>query len=184
MSKTKYDEFGRELPDPTPKAMPVGFKRPETLDEQIRRLIRTHMSDMAEDQGFETFEEADDFAVEEDDQFDPETPFEMEFDPVLQREVSPDMIASNPVEYRDQFVEAVMQDEGTDHYIKATQKRLKRVAQRERDRRQAQQEMFSLEEQSEGSAEQNLEPSPPAEPEKPKSGDELSSRSWNGWRGE
>lgn len=57
----KYDEFGRELPDATPVELPVGFVRPPTLQEEIMRLIRNEMSQQAAEQGYETFEEADDF---------------------------------------------------------------------------------------------------------------------------
>lgn len=163
MVKTKYDDQGRELPDPTPKAMPVGFKRPESLDEQIRRLIRTHMSDTAEEQGYESFEEADDFDVEDDD-YDPETPFEMDFDPVLGREVSPQMIADDPVRFRDEYVEKAVDDVETDEQIERASRR-RRWPRIGRNRRK-QQEMFVDDEQGEGSAEQNLEPSPPAEPER------------------
>lgn len=62
-----FDKQGRELPDPTPVDIPAGFKRPETLAEQIKRMIRTDMSSFAESQGAESFEEANDFEVDEDD---------------------------------------------------------------------------------------------------------------------
>lgn len=63
----KFDKDGRELPDPRPMEIPAGFKRPETLQEQIRRLIRTDVSAFAEDQGAESFWEANDFDTEDDD---------------------------------------------------------------------------------------------------------------------
>lgn len=56
----------KEYPDPTPVEMPLGFKRPPTLQEEIQRIIRVQMSQQARAEGFETFEEADDFAVDED----------------------------------------------------------------------------------------------------------------------
>lgn len=64
----KYDEQGREILDPTPVAMPVGFKRPPTLDERIRAFVRTELSRQAAEEGNETFEEADDFYVEEEEE--------------------------------------------------------------------------------------------------------------------
>ena len=73
---------GRELPDPTPMALPVGFERPESIQQLIRRLV-TDPSIRAdlEAQGEETFDEADDFNVE-DETFDPSSPYEESFDPL------------------------------------------------------------------------------------------------------
>lgn len=63
----RYDEEGRcEIPDPRPVAVPAGMRRPLTIQEEIKRAIRAEMSQVAADQGFETFEEADDFEVDED----------------------------------------------------------------------------------------------------------------------
>lgn len=64
-----------EYPDPTPVEMPLGFKRPPTLQEEIQRIIRQQMSMQAEEAGFESFEEADDFEVDEDP--DPLSPYEV-----------------------------------------------------------------------------------------------------------
>lgn len=61
------DERGWEIPDPTPMAWPAGVRRPETLTEQIRRLVRLEVSQAAAAQGMETFEESDDFDVDDDD---------------------------------------------------------------------------------------------------------------------
>lgn len=71
----KYDEFGRELPDPTPVEMPLNFKRPVPMAELIRRTIRTELSRRAEQAGFESFDESDDFDV--DDDVEPVSPYEM-----------------------------------------------------------------------------------------------------------
>lgn len=76
-----------EVPDPTPMAIPIGFKRPETLAEQVRRLVRSEqLSSYARSQGMESFEEAEDFDV--DDDFDPRTPYELEFDPAVGKEIT------------------------------------------------------------------------------------------------
>lgn len=64
----KYDEHGREILDPTPVAMPVGFKRPPSLDERIRAFVRTELSRQAAEEGNETFEEADDFDVPDEEE--------------------------------------------------------------------------------------------------------------------
>lgn len=85
--EVRLDEHGREIPDPTPMEVPLGFKRPETLAEQVQRLVRTSMSAHAAMHGMETFEEAEDLEVDED--FDPYTPYEVEFDPVIGRDITP-----------------------------------------------------------------------------------------------
>lgn len=78
--KFYLDEHGRELPDPTPIAPPVGFRRQPSLAEQIRAMVRSErLRQEAEAQGFETFEEADDFEVGDD--YDPTSPYEEVFDP-------------------------------------------------------------------------------------------------------
>lgn len=73
------DEKGREVNTAPPAAMPVGFHRPPSLQEQIRKLVRDQMSQYAANRGAETFEEADDFNVGDDD-FDPRSPYEENFD--------------------------------------------------------------------------------------------------------
>jgi hypothetical protein len=74
------DHNGHEIPDPTPMAPPVGYKRQPTLVEQIRNMIRSEkLAAEAQSAGFETFEEADDFDVEDD--YDPHSPFENDFEP-------------------------------------------------------------------------------------------------------
>lgn len=55
-----------EFPDPTPVEMPLGFRRPPTLQEEIQRIVRIQMSQQAQEHGFESFEEADDFEVDDD----------------------------------------------------------------------------------------------------------------------
>lgn len=73
------DARGRELPDPTPMAPPVGFKKQKSLTEQIREQIRSEaLRFAAESAGAETFEDADDFEVGD---FDPSSPYEEQFEP-------------------------------------------------------------------------------------------------------
>lgn len=72
--------------DPTPLAIPVGMKKPESIAEMVQRLVRSaEMRRYAESQGAETFEEAEDFDVGDD--MDPSAPYELEFDPYLGKEV-------------------------------------------------------------------------------------------------
>lgn len=59
----QYDGH-KEVPDPTPVEMPLGYFRPEPLLETIRRLVQVE-SAYAEQEGLESFEEADDFEVGE-----------------------------------------------------------------------------------------------------------------------
>lgn len=83
----RLDDKGREIPDNSRPVIPLGFKKPEGLNEMVQRFVRHAISVQAASQGKETFEEADDFDVE-DDQALPETPYEVDFDPVLGKDVS------------------------------------------------------------------------------------------------
>lgn len=51
--------------DPKPVEVPTELKRPESTDERMRRLIREHISPKAQDMGFESLEESEDFDVED-----------------------------------------------------------------------------------------------------------------------
>lgn len=59
------DDRGWELPNPVPLEFETGLKRPLTLQEQIQRVMRVELSKQAQNQGRETFEESQDFAVED-----------------------------------------------------------------------------------------------------------------------
>lgn len=69
----------REHLDPTPLALPVGFRSPPSLIDQMRSMIRREFSEAAAMAGRETFEEANDFDVP-DDPDDPQTPWEVAAD--------------------------------------------------------------------------------------------------------
>lgn len=77
------NEKGQEVLDPNPLVIPAGFERPLTLQEQIRRLMRTEYQQLlqtgADPNDIESPEEAEDFDV--DDDFDPASPFEEGFMP-------------------------------------------------------------------------------------------------------
>lgn len=96
----KLTPDGKEDLDPSPVSMPLGAKRPERLEDQIARLVRSHEY-QAVMNGDDTLEEAMDFDVEED--FDPTSPFETEFDENLGREISPQEWHEN----RDHFLAEV-----------------------------------------------------------------------------
>ncbi|UDN67534.1 hypothetical protein [robinz microvirus RP_39] len=72
---------GREYPDPVPMAVPVGYTAPPTIMEMIKTMIHSErLREVADAQGFDTFEEAEDFDVL-DDPVDPHTDYEAVFDP-------------------------------------------------------------------------------------------------------
>lgn len=81
--RAKLNDRGEEKLDPTPMAIPVGFERPLTMEQQVARLMRAQyemqvkVRDMT---GVETPEEADDFDIE-DDPIDMTTPYEEHFMP-------------------------------------------------------------------------------------------------------
>lgn len=90
---------GREALDPTPVAIPVGFKRPPSLEEQIKRLVADRdIQRSLSEAGVETFEEANDFDIP-DDPPDPRALDEEWYDPALNRTVT----AREVYEQRDQL---------------------------------------------------------------------------------
>lgn len=96
------DENGHEVPDPRPMSIPSGFKRPESLAEQVQRLVARGISDYAAARGGESWEEANDFEV--DDDFDPSTPYEEFFDPVLGKSVTPDEFRQHADRYKEELL--------------------------------------------------------------------------------
>lgn len=98
----ELDGYGWEVPDQNRVEIPAGFKRPETLAEQVQRLVRTSISRQAEAEGYETWEEANDFDV--DDDFDPTTPYEEFFDPVIGRSVTPEEFRQHEARYREEVL--------------------------------------------------------------------------------
>jgi len=72
------DEHGREKPNPTPMAPPIGYRRQPTIAEQMRQMIQLASLEAAQ-AGAETEEEANDFDVGED--MEPNPPYEHDFDP-------------------------------------------------------------------------------------------------------
>lgn len=71
----RHDEKGREIPDPRPMEMPLGMRKPESMEDMIRRYVRVEASRIAQQEGMESFEEADDFEVEDDDLSDAPTQY-------------------------------------------------------------------------------------------------------------
>lgn len=76
------DERGAEVLDPTPMSPPIGFRQTPSMMELVRQMVQSErLKAAAQAEGFETFEESEDFDV--DDDFDPSTPFENDFDPPI-----------------------------------------------------------------------------------------------------
>lgn len=79
--RAKLDKNGAEILDPRPMALPVGFERPESIQELIRRLVvDPQIREELLNSDAETFDEADDFDVPDDVQIN--TPYEEAFDPL------------------------------------------------------------------------------------------------------
>lgn len=57
--------------DNQPIEVPLEWREPPSLQEEIRRYIRVEMSRVAEENGHETFEEANDLEFSDDDDFGP-----------------------------------------------------------------------------------------------------------------
>lgn len=77
--------------DNTPVQMPTRLKLPQTRTDQIRSFIREEISRAAHDRGVETFEEADDFDLE-DMEAEPLSRYEqMLLEPPVQEEKNPEL---------------------------------------------------------------------------------------------
>lgn len=82
---------GVEYLDPTPMAPPIGYKPEDPLRVKIREMIQSEaLRFYADQEGHDTFEEADDFEVpDDDDEFDTaNAPYEQHFDPLPPGELS------------------------------------------------------------------------------------------------
>lgn len=76
--KPPLDSKGHEIPDDSPVAIPVRFNRIPNMMDQMRTLIRAEVSRAAEAEGYETFEEADDFDIGDD--YEPNSRYELDED--------------------------------------------------------------------------------------------------------
>lgn len=75
------DDHGHEVVSSRVMAPPVGFVKQPSMVDHIRAAVRSEMLRREViAQGFETFEESDDFGIS-DDPIDPSTPYEEVFDP-------------------------------------------------------------------------------------------------------
>lgn len=82
VSEKVYLDDGGEYPDPTPMAPPLGYKKQPSMVSLIRDMIASdNLRKAAEAAGMETFEEADDFDVDDPEGDMADSPHENEFDP-------------------------------------------------------------------------------------------------------
>lgn len=99
MVHSYLDEYGREVNNPLPHTVDAGLDPPMTLQQQIQRLLRRELSAQAQSQGLETFQEADDFDVDEPFEQDLRSAYEMVEEDYVRSEPDPaantDPAASN-----------------------------------------------------------------------------------------
>lgn len=62
------NERGHEVPDPTPVEISTTLRKPESMEDMIRRFVRVEGSRVAAQNDQESFEEANDFEPEETDE--------------------------------------------------------------------------------------------------------------------
>lgn len=83
-----------EVVSAIPLAPPVGYVKQPSLSERIRAMVRSeHLRAAAENAGFETFEEAEDFDVDDDPEL--KSPYEVHDEPLA---AFPDRPATPPPE--------------------------------------------------------------------------------------
>lgn len=85
-SHGKFDAYGRFIPDGRPMQPPIGYRAEPSLIERVREMVRSEnlQREIAE-QGLETFEESNDFYIEDEPDSHPmsmwendeDTPIEM-----------------------------------------------------------------------------------------------------------
>ncbi len=79
----------KEVPDPVPLAIPVGYETPPTMQEMIQQYVREELSVQAEADGLGTFEEEDDFELDDEEQM-PLSGFEVTEYELVPEEAEPD----------------------------------------------------------------------------------------------
>lgn len=75
--KGRLDQRGREVPDSNPMTeLIISESTQEDITDKVKRLVSTHISRIAVAQGYESYEEANDLDLEDDDGDDFESPYE------------------------------------------------------------------------------------------------------------
>ena len=83
-----WTEDGRLIPDNKPVEVPLRFKQRETEAQRIAKAVTAEFSNQADSKGFETFEDAQDFEIEDDFDIFPNSQFEVK---EMQEEFLPDI---------------------------------------------------------------------------------------------
>lgn len=123
-----YNDKGEELLDPKGICIPVGLKKPVTLQERMRKLVQSELLARAAcEKDLETFEDADDFDIAEDP-VDP-TPFEDDFEP-----------GAPGIAAREQEIKAGMVE---DRSLKRKVEALQRIQEVNAEKRRAQRESLA-----------------------------------------
>lgn len=78
---------GHEVPDPTPVEVSTTLRKPESMEDMIRRFVRVEGSRVAANNDQESFEEANDFEPDEQDEDRMETVYTV---PEMIPELNPD----------------------------------------------------------------------------------------------
>ncbi|WNK15133.1 MAG: hypothetical protein [Microvirus sp.] len=95
----KYDEYGRFLPDARQMEAALSIAPGPTLIEQMRDMIRgENLAKAARDSGTETFDEANDFFVEDDPDSLVYSPYELDEDDALEARLAAARAGLNPDE--------------------------------------------------------------------------------------
>lgn len=69
---------GDEIVDPNPVTIPIECRKPRTVEDMVRQYVATAVSAHYENEGYESFEESDDFEVDDDnDEFVMKSPYEL-----------------------------------------------------------------------------------------------------------
>lgn len=75
-----FNEQGEEILDDTPVALKPGYHIPQNWASSLAQFVKKALNEKAEDQGMESFEEANDFDCPEEDDNLELTPYEEHFD--------------------------------------------------------------------------------------------------------
>lgn len=87
INAARLDALGREIVDARPMEPPLGYVRRESLSDQIRRMV-LQVSEEAANQGAESFEEANDFYIDDDpESYLPPSQYEFDEDHVLEAQL-------------------------------------------------------------------------------------------------
>lgn len=93
----QYDKYGRFLPDGRQTEAALNISPTPTLIEQMREMIRgENLAAAARASGTETFDEANDFFIEEDPDSVVYSPYELDEDDALEARLAASRMGINP----------------------------------------------------------------------------------------